>query len=171
MSLNKDLACLITKMMRWKWFWIVAFSFFVLVLFGLSFNSRTLDLVNFGYKTGSGYGGSWLTFCVRFISLLSSLMICVCILVVSRLFYNRLKNNKLASAAAGGGGTLFAYLTHWFLMDPLVWLFNHCSTPIAFTLCFISSLILTWALSRQQIVSIFSPLMDLEALKQIFRSK
>lgn len=62
-----------------------------------------------------------------------------------------------------GGGTMLCFLGHEFIMIPVIRVYARLGL-IGFFLCIITSLLVTYILTRKQIVEFFSPLMDLSVL-------
>ena len=64
------------------------------------------------------------------------------------------------------GGTILAFLGHEFIMIPLIRIYSHYGTIVGFLLCVVTSIMVTYILTRKIIVDFFSPLLDLNVLCQ-----
>ena len=154
-----DLAALIEKFMQRKWFWLSAFAVITIAVFVLSLHTGILYKVNYAFKANFGYEGDWLNLVLRAFAMLVSLMMCASVLLVTRILCNKLKLSKILC----GGGTMLCFLGHEFIMIPVIRVYARLGL-IGFFLCIITSLLVTFILTRKQIVEFFSPLMDLSVL-------
>lgn len=69
------------------------------------------------------------------------------------------------------GGTMLAFLGHEFIRVPLMHLYSHFDSTTSILLCVITSILITYALTRKKLVELFSPLMDLSVLCNIIGLK
>lgn len=159
-----DLKSIIKKMLPYKIAWCCVLAIIVAGLVGLSFNEKAISGINYAFKAGTGYGPqNPILFGVRTGAMITSLIMMCCVLALLNIFYNKVRVNWFH---VYGGGTMLAYVGHWFLMEPIQQLLVKTNTVIAFPLCVLSSIVLTWVLTRVCVVNFFRPLLDLSALKE-----
>lgn len=162
-SYCEDLSKLLNKLMSHKKLWITLLCFVMLSVILLSFNKDTLDIINYAFKADMGYNNGVLSLVIRTCSMGVSVLLCYAVLVIANILYNRLGNRRLCFVR--GGGTVLAFLGHEFIMIPLIRVYMHiCGYKIGFFLCIITSIIVTYILTRKVIVEFFCPLLDLSVL-------
>lgn len=69
------------------------------------------------------------------------------------------------------GGTILAFLGHEFIMIPLIRVYTHFGAIIGFILCVVTSIIVTYILTRKVIIDFFRPLLDFNVLCQKLKIK
>lgn len=88
--------------MKYKWFFFFLFLASIIVVFLLSMDTFLLHKSLYAFKAGLGYNGEWQNLLLRIVALLISLIMCGAVLVVVKVFYNKLKCNNLYCVCGGG---------------------------------------------------------------------
>ena len=165
-SYCEDLSKLLDRLMRHRVLWIVFFCIIMSLLVIVSFDSNCLSVINYGFCARVGYEGEWTNVIVRTISLCVSLLTCCSVLVVTRVIYNLLTDRGLS--VTGGGGTMLAFLGHEFIMIPIIRVYLQCGIW-GFPLCCVTSILVTYILTRKVLIDFFSPILDFSVLCQRLR--
>jgi fucose 4-O-acetylase-like acetyltransferase len=166
-SYCEDLSLLIKKLMRHKKLWITLLCFVMVSVMLLSFNKKTLNIINYAFKADVGYNNGFLSLIFRACSIGVSVLLCYAVLVFVNIVYNVMKHRWMGL----GGGTILAFLAHEFIMIPLIRIYAHFGAIIGFLLCVITSILVTYILTRKFLVDFFSPLLDLSVLCQKLKIK
>lgn len=161
-----NLSELLNKLLRYKYVWISLFIVIMITIMCLSFNDKAVLIMNYGFKANDGYEGVWYGFYARTISMGVSFLSCCSVLVLLYFLYNKLKIKELH-----GGGTMLCFLGHEFIMIPLIHYFARFSVAVAFFMCFLSSIFVTYILTRKVLVDFFRPLLDLSVLCEKLKIK
>ena len=155
----EDLQRLLGKLLKNKAIWMGVFVLSLVIVFLLSYDKEILLKMNYAFKANDGYSGEWQNLFLRTIALLTSLLMIASVLLMTKLLYDSFKRIRLI----GSGGTMLAFLGHEFIMIPLLPVYGKLGV-FGFVLCVISSFVVTFILTRKQIVDFFSPVMDMSVL-------
>ncbi|MBR4793305.1 MAG: acyltransferase family protein [Bacteroidaceae bacterium] len=159
----EDLSKFIASLVRYRAIFIGVFVVYIIGVLSLSFNADVLYKMNYAFKANLGYGDDLQNLLLRFFALIASILMCASVLMVTRMLYNLLENRK---KNISGGGTMLCFLGHEFIMIPLIRLYAHFGT-IGFGLCIITSVVVTYVLTRKRLVDFFSPLLDMSKFCKI----
>lgn len=158
-----DLTKLLDKLMKHKVLWLVLLLVVLTSVMLLSFNSDALNIINYAFKADLGYDNGIKSLIPRVCALGVSALMCYAVLVIMIILYNNLKTRWLKFT---GGGTILAFLAHEFIMIPLIRIYSYFGTFFGFLLCVITSILVTYILTRKVLVEFLSPLLDLSVLCQ-----
>lgn len=96
-----DLMILVGKLMDHKFLWVVSFAMITLAVFALCLNADVLYKMNYAFKANSGYNGDCRNLLLRAFALAISIVMCLSVLVVTKVIFNKLSTNQ--STVSGGG--------------------------------------------------------------------
>lgn len=150
-----NLSLLISNLWKRRHLWLSFFFLSIFAMLVVSFDSSLLQKVNYAFKADAGYNGEWINVFYRFGAIFISIVMCLSVLVASKLIYNSLKFKRFI-----GGGTMVAFLCHEFIMIPIIRVYARWGSW-GFLLCIATSLFVAYFLTRRKVVSLFTPLLDL----------
>ncbi len=163
-SYCEDLSKLLDRLLKHKVLWL-AFLFSIMVsVMLLSFNSDALNIINYAFKADARYNNGVLSLLTRIGSIVISILMCYAVLVFTNIIYRKLNKALYRRFMLTGGGTMLAFLGHEFIMIPLIRVYSNIGSITGFLLCAATSVLVTYILTRQILVGIFSPLLDLNVL-------
>lgn len=165
-SYCEDLSRLIDRLMKHKVLWLILLGLIMMTIFVFSFNKRALVFINYAFKANVGYEGELWNVFARMASICISLLVCCSILVLLKLIYEYMNSKRINLS---GGGTILAFLGHEFIMIPLNHFYVTLGSLFGFLLCFFTSILIVYILTREALVKFFSPLLDLSVLCDYFK--
>lgn len=130
------------------------------ILLATSFDNDLAGYIKYGFIANDGYGCNLGKFAVRGMALLVSILLCFIFLSIFDLLCKLIKTRWLHNV---GGGTMLTFLSHEFIMIPLLSLYSKTGI-ICPILCLITSILIWWITSRESVVAFFLPLLDLSVL-------